>query len=138
MWIFSIFLTSLNYNFNFYYQSQKDDHIITWEKGLANKLANDGQVVLVDIAADWCLTCKLNKYTIFNNKILNQEIKKGNIKFVQADWTLPDQKILDFLGENGRYGIPFNVVYGPKKINGIVLPEVISVQSLLRVIEKVQ
>ena len=138
IWIFSIFLTSLNYNFNFYYQSQKDDHIITWEKGLANKLAKDGQVVLVDITADWCLTCKLNKYTIFNNKILNQEIKKGNIKFVQADWTLPDQKILDFLGENGRYGIPFNIVYGPKKINGIVLPEVISVQSLLRVIEKVQ
>ena len=138
IWIFSIFLTSLNYNFNFYYQSQKDDHIITWEKGLANKLAKDGQVVLVDITADWCLTCKLNKYTIFNNKILNQEIKKGNIKFIQADWTLPDQKILDFLGENGRYGIPFNVVYGPKKENGIVLPEVISEQSLLRVIEKVQ
>ena len=138
IWIFSIFLTSLNYNFNFYYQSQKDDHIITWEKGLANKLAKDGQVVLVDITADWCLTCKLNKYTIFNNKILNQEIKKGNIKFIQADWTLPDQKILDFLGENGRYGIPFNIVYGPKKVNGIVLPEVISVQSLLRVIEKVQ
>jgi len=138
IWIFSIFLTSLNYNFNFYYQSQKDDHIITWEKGLANKLAKDGQVVLVDITADWCLTCKLNKYTIFNNKFLNQEIKKGNIKFIQADWTLPDQKILDFLGENGRYGIPFNIVYGPKKINGIVLPEVISVQSLLRAIEKVQ
>ena len=138
IWIFSIFLTSLNYNFNFYYQSQKDDHIITWEKGLANKLAKDGQVVLVDITADWCLTCKLNKYTIFNNKFLNEEIKKGNIKFIQADWTLPDQKILDFLGENGRYGIPFNIVYGPKKINGIVLPEVISVQSLLRVIEKVQ
>ena len=69
---------------------------------------------------------------------LNQEIKKGNIKFVQADWTLHDQKILDFLGENGRYGIPFNIVYGPKKVNGIVLPEVISVQSLLRVIEKVK
>ena len=138
IWIFSIFLTSLNYNINFSYQSQKDDHIITWEKGLANKLAKDGQVALVDITADWCLTCKLNKYTIFNNKILNQEIKKGNIKFVQADWTLPDQKILDFLGENGRYGIPFNVVYGPKNVNGIVLPEVISLQSLLRVIEKVQ
>jgi len=138
IWIFSIFLTSLNYNINFSYQSQKDDHIITWEKGLANKLAKDGQVALVDITADWCLTCKLNKYTIFNNKFLNEEIKKGNIKFIQADWTLPDQKILDFLGENGRYGIPFNVVYGPKNVNGIVLPEVISLQSLLRVIEKVQ
>ena len=138
IWIFSIFLTSLNYNINFSYQSQKDDHIITWEKGLANKLAKDGQVALVDITADWCLTCKLNKYTIFNNKFLNEEIKKGNIKFIQADWTLPDQKILDFLGENGRYGIPFNIVHGPKKVNGIVLPEVISVQSLLRVIEKVK
>ena len=105
---------------------------------MANKLAKDGQVVLVDITADWCLTCKLNKFTIFNNKFLNQEIKKGNIKFIQADWTLPDQKILDFLGENARYGIPFNVVYGPKKVNGIVLPEIISVQSLLRVIKKVQ
>ena len=31
-----------------------------------------------------------------------EEIKKGNIKFLQGDWTLPDQDILEFLGENMR------------------------------------
>ena len=42
---------------------------------------------------------------------------------MQADWTRPSKIISDYLARNNRYGIPFNIVYGPKKPKGIVLPE---------------
>ena len=138
IWIFSIFLTSINYNFLVSRQIIDNEFIISWQKGYAEELAKKGEIVLVDITADWCLTCKLNKFTIFNDNYLDQEIKKGNIKFVQGDWTLPDQDILEFLGENKKYGIPFNIIYGPKYTQGIILPEILTIKSIMKAIEKVQ
>ena len=138
IWIFSIFLTSINYNFLVSRQITDNEFIISWQKGYAEELAKKGEIVLVDITADWCLTCKLNKFTIFNDNYLDQEIKKGNIKFVQGDWTLPDQDILEFLGENKKYGIPFNIIYGPKYTQGIILPEILTIKSIMKAIEKAQ
>ena len=37
-----------------------------------------------------------------------------NVTPMQADWTRPDPKIANYLASFGRYGIPFNVVYGPR------------------------
>jgi len=137
IWIFSIFLTSINYNFLPSKQINKSEFTLLWEKGFAQELANKGEIILVDITADWCLTCKLNKFTIFNDNYLNQEIKKGKIRFMQGDWTLPDQEILEFLGENKRYGIPFNIIYGPKNTEGVILPEILTIKSIMSAIEKV-
>ena len=138
IWIFSIFLTSINYNFLVSRPIIDNEFIISWQKGYAEELAKKGEIVLVDITADWCLTCKLNKFTIFNDNYLDQEIKNGNIKFVQGDWTLPDQDILEFLGGNKKYGIPFNIIYGPKYTQGIILPEILTIKSIMKAIEKVQ
>ena len=138
IWIFSIFLTSINYNFLVSRQNIDNEFTISWQKGYAEELAKKGEIVLVDITADWCLTCKLNKFTIFNDNYLDQEIKKGNIKFLQGDWTLPDQDILEFLGENKKYGIPFNIIYGPKYTKGIILPEILTIKSIMKAIEKAQ
>jgi len=50
---------------------------------------------------------------------------------------LPDQEILEFLGENKRYGIPFNIIYGPKNTEGVILPEILTIKSIMSAIEKV-
>ena len=137
-WIFYILLSSYNSIFDSSNDSPEDHYVIKWEKGLANLLAEKGETVIVDITADWCLTCKLNKIVIFNTKKLSQGIKNGNIKFIQGDWTLPNQEILELLGENKRYGIPFNVIYGPQNLNGIILPEILTKKVLLRALESVK
>ena len=49
-----------------------------------------------------------------------------------------NQEILEFLGENKRYGIPFNVIYGPQNSNGIILPEILTKKALLRALENVK
>jgi suppressor for copper-sensitivity B len=44
---------------------------------------------------------------------------------MRADWTNPDDGISRYLASFKRFGIPFNVVYGPVAPNGLTLPEVL-------------
>jgi suppressor for copper-sensitivity B len=50
---------------------------------------------------------------------------------MRADWTRPDARIAEYLASFGRYGIPFNVVYGPAAPAGIALPELLTSDSVL-------
>ena len=138
VWTFSMFFKSFNNkNVSEKYFS-KNDPTLLWEKGLAQKLASEGNLVLIDITADWCITCKLNKLIIFNNKKINEKILKGDLKFIQGDWTLPNENILNFLAENRRYGIPYNSVHGPNNIEGVILPEILTVKTILNAIKQVK
>jgi suppressor for copper-sensitivity B len=54
---------------------------------------------------------------------------------LRADWTRPNPEIAAFLRRYDRYGIPFNIVYGPGAPEGIVLPELLTqdaVQAALK------
>ena len=95
----------------------------------------EGNIVLVDVTADWCLTCKFNKMVIFRSKNIKDMILNGKVKFVQADWTLPNKDILYYLASFSKYGIPFNVIYGPNDLKGIVLPEILTPKSILQAYE---
>ena len=55
---------------------------------------------------------------------------------MQADWTRPDPQIAAYLARFGRYGIPFNVVYGPGAPDGLTLPELLSADGVLLAIEQ--
>jgi suppressor for copper-sensitivity B len=49
---------------------------------------------------------------------------------MQADWTRPDPVIQAYLESFGRFGIPFNAVYGPGAPNGLPLPELLTAQNV--------
>lgn len=90
-----------------------------------------GQVVLVDVTADWCLTCKVNKALVLDQGPVNALLGAGEVIGMRADWTNPDPVIAGYLASFGRYGIPFNAVYGPGAVSGIALPELLSADRVL-------
>jgi suppressor for copper-sensitivity B len=55
---------------------------------------------------------------------------------MRGDWTLPSDEISDYLSSFGRYGIPFNAVYGPALPAGEALPELLSVGIVLRALDR--
>jgi suppressor for copper-sensitivity B len=55
---------------------------------------------------------------------------------MQADWTRPNPKIAAYLKSFGRFGIPFNVIYGPGAPNGETLPELLTPGFVLAVFGK--
>lgn len=88
-----------------------------------------GHTVFVDVTADWCITCKINKAFVLNKPEVAERFS-SDIVPMRADWTKPDAEIMQFLRHHGRFGIPFNIVFGPAAPNGIALSEILSTSSV--------
>ncbi len=90
-----------------------------------------GKTVFVDVTADWCITCQVNKSLVLGRGEVLTRLSADGVVAMQADWTRPDEEISMYLAGFQRYGIPFNAVYGPQAPNGIVLPELLSEDAVL-------
>ncbi len=97
---------------------------------------DEGKVVFVDVTADWCVTCKANKIGVLLQEPVYSELNSANIIPMQGDWTVPSEKITAYLQEHGRFGVPFNVVYGPSAPNGIELPVILNEKVVMDAIKK--
>ncbi len=99
------------------------------------RLVSQGQVVFVDVTADWCLTCKANKTLVLERAPVVDALASASVVAMQADWTRPDPRIQAYLEANGRFGIPFNIVYGPAAPEGIPLSEVLTPTMVMEALE---
>ena len=71
-----------------------------------------------------------------SNKQINNIEKE--IKTFRGDWTMKDTSILNYLNQFQRSGIPFNVIYGPSNTRGLVLPEILTKDTVINSIKLVQ
>ncbi len=99
-------------------------------------LVRSGKTVFVDVTADWCITCQINKGLVLSKGDVLEKLRQDNVVAMQADWTLPNDDIARYLAGFQRYGIPFNAVYGPAAPRGVVLPELLSRGAVLAGFEK--
>lgn len=113
-------------------------HWQNFDLGAIETLVRDGRVVLVDVTADWCLTCQVNKAAVLSRGEVAKQLAEGRVVPMRADWTRPDPAIAQYLASFGRYGIPFNVVYGPGAPAGIALPELLTADVVLDALDKAQ
>ena len=95
-----------------------------------------GRSVLVDVTADWCLTCQINKSLVLERGRVAELLGGGGVVAMRADWTSPDDRIAAYLESFGRFGIPFNVVHGPAAPGGVVLPEILSASAVLKAVDE--
>lgn len=91
----------------------------------------EGRTVFVDVTADWCITCQVNKGAVLNRGAVAERLAGPDMVAMRADWTRPDDGIARYLAQFGRYGIPFNVVYGPGAPDGVPLPELLTADAVL-------
>lgn len=99
------------------------------------RLVSQGKVVFVNVTADWCITCQLNELIVVKNKDVQTRLLSPNIIAMQADWTQPDDTIATYLASFKRYGIPFNVVYGPEMPDGYLLPELLTKNAIISALD---
>ena len=96
-----------------------------------------GHIILVDVTADWCITCKTNKLLVLDTQAGIKATSGLNIVRLQADWTRPDPDISAFLARYGRYGIPFDIILHQNLEEPVILPEVLTLKTLENSIQKV-
>ncbi|HXQ39943.1 MAG TPA: protein-disulfide reductase DsbD domain-containing protein [Candidatus Udaeobacter sp.] len=104
------------------------------EMALADLLGK-GRTVLVDATAAWCINCQVNKALVFDRGWTADALLKGRIAGLRADWTNPDPAIARYLASFGRYGIPFDAVYGPRAPQGVPLPSLLSEEAVRKAVE---
>ena len=89
----------------------------------------EGKLVFVDVTADWCITCKANKALVLETApiapMLAALVDDGKLVMLRADWTRPNPNIAAFLASHNRFGIPFNIIYGPAAFEGVLLGELL-------------
>jgi suppressor for copper-sensitivity B len=86
---------------------------VTFDRAKAESLTAGGQLVFVDVTADWCFTCKVNERLILDTPEVAKAFAEHGVVPMRADWTNQNAEIAAFLKEHGRYGIPFYLLYRP-------------------------
>lgn len=95
-----------------------------------------GKTVFVNVTADWCVTCKANKIGVILQDPVYSALNHSKVVPVQGDWTHPDGAVTDYLRANGRFGVPFNIVYGPSAPQGIALPVILTSDMVMSALEQ--
>ncbi len=92
---------------------------------LADLRAAD-RVVLVNMTADWCVTCKANEKTVFARDGFRAALEKHDAVYMVGDWTDVDPEITAYLQRYKAYGVPLYVVYPRGGGEGTKLPTVLT------------
>ncbi|WP_145494677.1 protein-disulfide reductase DsbD family protein [Yersinia bercovieri] len=90
--------------------------------------------VFVDVTADWCVTCKVNKIHVLMRDDVQQALQAPDVVALRGDWTRPSAAITQFLRERGTVAIPFNQIYVPQQPQGVVLSPLLDPDVLLKVL----
>ena len=98
----------------------------------------DHDILFVDITADWCATCQFNKFNVINSLIVKEIFTKNNVIKIQGDWTKPNEKIEYFLQKHNKFGIPLNVMYSKSYPEGVVLSELLTINEIKKVLNKIR
>ena len=113
--------------------SAADEGAVAWrrfDRGDLRRRVAEGHVVLVDVGARWCPTCRLNERLVLDRAPVADRLS-GDVLPVRADWTLADPAVSAFLASYGRFGVPFTIVYGPHAPHGLPLPEILTADAVL-------
>lgn len=101
---------------------------VKYEPGLVEKYVANGDLVFVDVTADWCLTCKFNKANVVMPML--GWLQENEVVLIKADYTNSDIEVARYLSKNKAYAIPFNKVYGANAKEGIQLPALLTEKAV--------
>lgn len=108
-----------------------DSHWIPYSEEVLTS-RKQGEVIFVNMTADWCITCKVNERLVFETDAVVQAFKEQGIIQVKGDWTQRDPTITSFLDRFNRAGVPFYVIFSDKAPHGEVLSEVLTPTSFIQ------
>lgn len=115
---------------------QENDKWEVFDEKKIPELVAQGKIVYVDVTADWCLTCQVNKKFVLDTPEIQAALNNGRVVKMKADWTKRDETIGAYLKSFMRYGIPFNVIYSQVSPQGVPLPELLSKEVVLDGLKK--
>ena len=105
------------------------------EQAITDALAQHKRV-FIDVTADWCITCKVNKYNVLHKDDVQAALQQPDVVALRGDWTLPSESLSEFLKKRGQVAVPFNQIYGPGLPEGQVLSTLLTRDAVLQTLER--
>ncbi len=105
------------------------------ERAITDALAQNKRV-FVDVTADWCVTCKANKYNVLLRDEVQNALSAPDVVALRGDWSKPDDTIAAFLRQRGAAAVPFNQIYGPGLPQGETLSPLLDKADLLTLLNQ--
>jgi len=103
---------------------------------LIQEEVSQGNVVFVDVTAKWCVTCKANKIGVLLQDPVYSALQEEGVVAMSGDWTVRSDSVTAYLQSFGRYGVPFNIVYGPAAPNGIELSTILNSEDVINALQQ--
>lgn len=135
----SIWLASILYAQVQNQMTAEEETNVVWQEfdeSAIPALVAEGKTVFVDVTAKWCVNCQVNKFRVMTADEMEVIFAQENIVTMRGDMTKPREDLLAYIKKYERYGIPFNIVYGPNAKEGILLPTLLSIDGTRDTIEK--
>ncbi|WP_429109268.1 protein-disulfide reductase DsbD family protein [Aeromonas veronii] len=105
------------------------------ERAITDALAQNKRV-FIDVTADWCVTCKANKYNVLLRDEVQNALSAPDVVALRGDWSKPDETIAAFLRQRGAAAVPFNQIYGPGLPQGEILSPLLDKADLLTLLNQ--
>lgn len=102
---------------------------------LAELRADPEQAVLVNMTADWCVTCLVNERVALSTDAVRQALNDHHVVYMKGDWTRRDERITDYLASYQRNGVPLYALYPYDGGEPLLLPQVLSPGLVVAAIE---
>ncbi|ALO45910.1 protein-disulfide reductase DsbD family protein [Pseudohongiella spirulinae] len=91
------------------------------------ELRANGQPVLVNMTAAWCITCLANEQTTLSTRRVQQAMVDYGITYMKGDWTNQDPEITRVLDAFNRPSVPLYILYpGNTSDEPIILPQLLT------------
>lgn len=108
---------------------------VTFSPKLLKDAHANGQSVMIDFTANWCMNCQYNKVTVLHSKRIMDLVRKKRVITMKADLTRPDPQIESLMANLGSRSVPFLAVFpGDKPFEPIVMRDLINKGALVSVL----
>jgi thiol:disulfide interchange protein len=102
------------------------------------QLLKQGKPVLVNVTADWCITCIANERTTLGSDTVKQAMAEKGVEYLVVDWTNYDAHIANFLARFNRNGVPLYLVYsGRIGEQPVILPQLLTPGVVIDALNKI-
>jgi thiol:disulfide interchange protein len=99
-------------------------------------LRDAGDVVFVNMTADWCVTCKANERRVLARAPFRDALQAAGATYMVGDWTDVDGDIGAYLARHNAVGVPLYVVYPRGGGEGEVLPAILTDEIVVSALQR--
>ena len=103
-----------------------------------NEMIRNGETVMVDFTADYCVNCRVNEAGVLNTAPVREYVDANGIRTIVADLGTDDQQMEDLLRKlQGSVSIPFLAIFPAGHPENVIrLPSLYTSAKLLGALEQ--